>query len=229
MENTITITNKLIDQVKGHSILKNEWLRSRQDSISLFDMKLWLSQEYLVSIAFVNWFLIAATKTNDQSAKIILVQNIWEELGEGDLNNTHVRILDDFLNELGLTFDLRTQLEETKAYLYRMEEIVNYSFFHALGALGPANEYLLKLEYFEMSRIYDILKRNIYESKNVILPEPKFFQVNLDADEGHSKRLFDLIEKMAVDHEKRKFVEEGNQWALDAREIFYKGLLTISN
>lgn len=99
-----------------------------------------------------------------------------------------------------------------------MESIIAKGFFYGLGALGPANEYLLKLEYSQIALAYKKLKTEM------TLPEGKFFQVNLEADEGHSQRMFELIEETAITDESKNQVIEGNLLALVAREDFYKGL-----
>ncbi len=212
----------LQDMVLSHPVLKVEWLNKKSTHLDFEDLILWLSQEYYVSIGFVNWFLIVAAQTNDQRAKIILVQNIWEELGEGKIEDTHVNILTDFLFKLGFDLTKNQILAETQQYLTQMQKIISRDFFYGLGALGPANEYLLKLEYSKIANSYQKLK----EEKK--LPEGKFFQVNLDADEGHSKRIFELIEQTAKTENQRDSVIQGNQLALDARMKFYEGLNRIS-
>lgn len=58
----------------------------------------------------------------------------------------------------------------------------------------------------------------------ITLPEGKFFQVNLEADESHSEKMFRLIESVATDPEKMQRVREGSKLALDARLVFYEGL-----
>ncbi|MGV3666986.1 MAG: iron-containing redox enzyme family protein [Leptospira bouyouniensis] len=204
--------------VEKHPVLQSTWLKQRNLSMSFEDLLLWLSQEYFVSIGFVDWFLLVAAKTEDQKAKIVLVENIWEELGEGKIAETHVSILTDFLNQLNFDFLSHKMLPETKTYLEKMKSVIDLGFFYGLGALGPANEYLLKLEYSQISDAYQKLKLKLG------LPEGKFFQVNLDADEGHSKRMFDLIAETAITDESKKQVIEGNLLALDARLDFYLGL-----
>ncbi len=84
--------------------------------------------------------------------------------------------------------------------------------------MGPANEYLLKLEYSKLSKAYSSLR------ETYLLPEGKFFQVNLNADEGHSHRLFQLIETVASDNEKKHKVEKATLDAIEARIGFYDGL-----
>ncbi|BDA78788.1 hypothetical protein LPTSP3_g17180 [Leptospira kobayashii] len=213
---------KLKSDVQNHPVLKNPWLLGRKKEINFEDLILWLSQEYFVSIGFVDWFLLVAAKTRNQKAKIVLVENIWEELGEGKLEDTHVSILETFLTKLGFDLQTNTILSETKEYLSDMSAIIQKGFFYGLGALGPANEYLLKLEYSLVSDAYQVLK----EKRN--LPEGKFFTVNLDADEGHSKRMFDLIGETALTEREKEEVEQGNLLALNAREKFYIGLERIS-
>ncbi|MCW7497258.1 iron-containing redox enzyme family protein [Leptospira levettii] len=205
-------------EVETHSVLQTKWLKERNLRMSFDDLILWLSQEYFVSIGFVDWFLLVAANTRDQKAKIVLVENIWEELGEGNISETHVSILTSFLEQLNFDFAKHQILPETKTYLDKMKSVIDLGFFYGLGALGPANEYLLKLEYSQIANAYHQLK------KEFNLPEGKFFQVNLDADEGHSKRLFDLIETVSITEESKKQVIEGNRLALDAREDFYLGL-----
>ncbi|MDZ4727228.1 MAG: iron-containing redox enzyme family protein [Leptospira sp.] len=212
----------LQSDVKEHSVLKHPWLKSREKAINLQDLIYWLSQEYFVSIGFVDWFLKVAAKTSNQYAKIVLVQNIWEELGEGDLGQTHVSILEQFLLKLGIDPKKNEIFPETASYLNDMEDIIENGFYYGLGALGPANEYLLKLEYSKISESYQRLR---LENN---LPEGKFFQVNLDADEGHSKRLFDLIASVATNAKEREEVSMGNKLALNAREQFYFGLERVS-
>ncbi|MDX1957634.1 MAG: iron-containing redox enzyme family protein [Leptospiraceae bacterium] len=205
-------------EVENHHVLKNPWLLAKHNKLTKDDLLLWLSQEYFVSVDFVNWFLLTAAKTNDIESKIILVENIWEELGEGKSEESHVSILVSFLKEIGFNFDKHKILDHTKQYLTKMKEVLDLGFFESLGALGPANEYLLKLEYGMMFESYNKL------SEELSLPNAKFFKVNLNADEGHSAKLFQLIEDKADSPEKKEKVILGNKLALDARMIFYKGL-----
>ncbi len=205
--------------VECHPVLQNKWLQTKKENLELDDLKTWLSQEYFVSVDFVNWFLIAASQSNDLEAKIILVQNIWEELGEGNPRESHVEILKSFLKSIHYDFQKIICFPETEQYLNQMRKIIYMGFWESLGALGPANEYLLKLEYGAMANAYQILKDKLN------LPEPKFFQVNLNADESHAAKLFDLIKKKADTPSKKKAVIQGNQLALNARLLFYEGLL----
>lgn len=214
----MNVIETLKKDVETHPVLKSQWLLERNIAMSFDDLILWLSQEYFVSIGFVDWFLQVAAKTRDQNAKIVLVENIWGELGEGKIADTHVSILIDFLKKLKFDFSKHTILAETKTYLDKMETIIGKGFFYGLGALGPANEYLLKLEYSQISNAYQKLK------SEMSLPEGKFFQVNLDADEGHSQRMFELIAETATSEESKNQVLTGNLLALVAREDFYKGL-----
>ncbi|MGJ4788151.1 iron-containing redox enzyme family protein [Leptospira koniambonensis] len=219
-----TFREELIDQVKYHSVLTaNLWLEEKEERMEHSDLLLWLKQEYFVSVEFVNWFLNTAALTNFVPSKIVLVENIWEELGEGKEEDSHVSILRKFLSEMGETVTKEDMLPETGGYLALMKRITTTDFYSALGALGPANEYLLKLEYSRMYKSYSDLK------SRMALPEGKFFQVNLEADESHSEKLFRLIEAVAVDPEKMQKVREGSKLALDARLVFYEGLRKVTS
>ncbi len=214
----MSLTKDLKQEVENHPVLKSKWLVDKKEYLSKEDLCLWLSQEYFVSVDFVNWFLWTASLTNNVDAKILLVHNIWEELGEGNANKSHVRVLTHFLKEIGIVESQLKILSHTKKYLSDMKELTNSNFYSALGALGPANEYLLKLEYGQMYESYQKL------SKKENLPNAFFFEVNLEADESHSDQLFKLIESTCDTSDKMKQVKDGNRKALDARSLFYKGL-----
>ncbi|EMO54140.1 iron-containing redox enzyme family protein [Leptospira noguchii] len=211
--------NILEELVRNHPVLTtNRWLEKKESRMEKEDLLLWLRQEYFVSVDFVNWFLNTAAICDSVEAKIVLVSNIWEELGEGNVEDSHVFILKKFLSDMGEVVHEKHILPETIFYLDLMQKITTSDFYSALGALGPANEYLLKLEYSRMFKSYLDLRERI------VLPEGKFFQVNLNADESHSEKLFRLIEAVADTEEKRNKVMEGNRLALDARLVFYEGL-----
>ncbi|EMO39296.1 iron-containing redox enzyme family protein [Leptospira noguchii] len=211
--------NVLEELVRNHPVLTtNRWLEKKESRMEKEDLLLWLRQEYFVSVDFVNWFLNTAAICDSVEAKIVLVSNIWEELGEGNVEDSHVFILKKFLSDMGEVVHEKYILPETISYLDLMQKITTSDFYSALGALGPANEYLLKLEYSRMFKSYLDLR------KRIVLPEGKFFQVNLNADESHSEKLFRLIEAVADTEEKRNKVMEGNRLALDARLVFYEGL-----
>ncbi|EMM99286.1 hypothetical protein LEP1GSC021_1287 [Leptospira noguchii str. 1993005606] len=211
--------NVLEELVRNHPVLTtNRWLEKKESRMEKEDLLLWLRQEYFVSVDFVNWFLNTAAICDSVEAKIVLVSNIWEELGEGNVEDSHVFILKKFLSDMGEVVHEKHILPETISYLDLMQKITTSDFYSALGALGPANEYLLKLEYSRMFKSYLDLRERI------VLPEGKFFQVNLNADESHSEKLFRLIEAVADTEEKRNKVMEGNRLALDARLMFYEGL-----
>jgi pyrroloquinoline-quinone synthase len=212
------LTKLLKEEVDSHPVLNNKWLVNKIDNLTLKDLKLWLSQEYFVSIDFVTWFLKASSITNDFTIRVVLVENVWEELGEGRFENSHVEILKNFMKDINFNFEDLFCFPKTLEYLKLMEKIVEKNIYMALGALGPANEYLLKKEYGKMYQSYQALK--IKEN----LPYGKFFEVNLNADEGHSKKIFELIEKVCNTEEKIKWAIEGNRQALSARNIFYEGL-----
>lgn len=219
----MSLTQELKFEVENHPVLKADWLLDKKKHLSKEDLCLWLSQEYFVSVEFVNWFLWTASLTSNIEAKILLVHNIWEELGEGNANASHVMILTKFLNEIGIKESDLTILGLTGKYLQDMKELTNSNFYAALGALGPANEYLLKLEYGQMYESYQKLR---IEEK---LPDALFFEVNLEADESHSAQLFRLIENVCDTPEKIAQVKEGNKKALDSRLLFYEGLNKVSS
>ncbi|HRG46542.1 MAG TPA: iron-containing redox enzyme family protein [Leptospiraceae bacterium] len=214
----MSLTKELKLEVENHPVLKTKWLVDRKKHLSKEDLCLWLSQEYFVSVDFVNWFLWTASLTNNIKAKILLVHNIWEELGEGEASKSHVMVLTKFLNEIGIPESDLKILSHTQKYLEDMKQLTNSNIYSALGALGPANEYLLKLEYGQMYESYQKL------SEKEKLPKAFFFEVNLEADESHSAELFKLIEAICDTPQKIEHVKEGNRKALDARLQFYEGL-----
>ena len=217
----MNLTEHLKSIVAGHDVLQSKWLLERQAVMHIVDLKHWLTQEFHVSVAFVKWFLWTSALTDDIPARIVLVENIWEELGEGKPQDSHVEILRKFLSDLGVADNAIPLFSATAEYLHLMREITSSDFYEAIGALGPANEYLLKLEY---SLMYDSYKKL---AQTMDLPQARFFEINLEADESHSAKMFRLIEKVAIDSEKQEKVINGTIRALNARKLFYRGLEQI--
>ncbi len=89
-----TFRKTLEESVRNHPVLTfNLWLVKKEHKMEREDLLLWLRQEYFVSVDFVNWILNTASICDSVEAKIVLVSNIWEELGEGNVENSHVFIL----------------------------------------------------------------------------------------------------------------------------------------
>lgn len=214
------LVKKLKSDVNNHFVLQNKWLIEKSQNITKEDLTKWLCQEYFVSVEFVNWFLLAAASSPSQYSKLVLVKNVWEELGEGKLENSHVKILETFLYKLGVNLQNNKPNRLTTSYLETMKSIIIQDYYEALGALGPANEYLLRKEYGMVYEAYKTLQ------KKGEFPTAKFFEINLEADNVHSQVLFDLIEDVCDSEEKENKVISGNQKALDARLLFYEGLIT---
>lgn len=79
---TSTFRKTLEESVRNHPVLTfNFWLEKKEHKMEREDLLLWLRQEYFVSVDFVNWFLNTASICDSVEAKIVLVSNIWEELG----------------------------------------------------------------------------------------------------------------------------------------------------
>lgn len=201
--------------VQTHDWTETEFIKKCDEkTLSLRDLRSFVSQEWHVSKEFPNWMrelLAKIPKKQDRLAKAYVSENIASELGL-DEGNSHFGLLQKAALELGL--ENPTVNPTTQEYLATMRNLCGGSFLMGLGALGPANEYLINIEY---SKIRRAVKGNFPFLK-------EFFRENLDADEVHSEKFFWIICENAKNPIARQTVINGMIDSLDARRQFYEGL-----
>jgi pyrroloquinoline-quinone synthase len=206
-----------IDKILMHPFIeriKDGWLNKAQ--LQYFAM------QYGVYCRYFPRFLAASSaNVPDDPTRMALIENLWEEHGEGVLSKSHRILYANFANALGVTNEA---LEQTKALPTTeicVENLMSLCkdkhFLVSLGALGPGTEFFTNSEY---SLIESGLKTYDFLSESDI----EFWTVHISLDEHHYSDMVDAIRKWAETEEQRDMIREGAHKALALEYIFWEGL-----
>lgn len=203
--------------VENHPVLHHPFLRLAESDRATPEAAIaWGLQDRHVSRAFPLQLAELVTLFPEPEQRMPLVENLWEEHGEGDPSLAHVKLLDALLLSVGVAPDalLVPPLAGTTAFLDVPARCPS-----ALGKLGAfcyGNEYLALLEFPVLERCF----RGLFPG-----PDLRYFVSNEEADEGHTKLIEDLIADECRTPDDVDDVLAGAVASLDARCAFYDSLL----
>ncbi len=206
-----------IDKILHHPFLnriKDGWLNRDQ-------LKYFVGQYGIYCRFFPRFLSAAAANIPDDPTRMALVENLWEEHGEGILTKSHRILYNNFAEAIGFTID---ELESTPALATTeicvenlMDLCRDSHFLVGLGALGPGTEYFTNDEYriiAEGMKTYEFLSESDIE----------FWTVHISLDEHHYSDMIDAIKKWVTDEKSEERIRKGALKALALEYIFWEGL-----
>lgn len=204
---------KLVD---NHRVLSHPFLQLvDSDRVTRADAIAWGLQDRHVSRAFPLELATLITLFPEPEQRLPLVENLWEEHGEGDPAKCHVKLLDALLVSVGVP-EAELGVAATAGTQEFLDTPARLGTLGRLGAFCYGNEYLALLEF---PRLDDCFRR--------LFPDPdlRYFASNAEADEGHTELIEDLIGSECHSEADVAEVLAGAEAALDARCAFYDALL----
>jgi len=207
-----------IDAILNHPFIhriEDGWLNKRQ-------LEFFISQYYLYCFKFPAFLCACAANIPDDPTRMALIENIWEEHGEGDLRKSHRTLYLNFAQAVGLSesqIQQTPKLASTQICVENMLTLCKHEhFLTGLGALGPGTEYFTNQEYLKIAnglKKYDFLtEEDIY-----------FWTVHISLDEDHYADMMQPVERhletipYAMD-----YVRKGAIRALELEKFFWDGL-----
>jgi pyrroloquinoline-quinone synthase len=172
--------------------------------------------------------LLAAVAANvpDDETRFALVNNLWEEHGEGDLARSHrtlFRRLWQAVDPLAVG-ESTAILPSTQRYIDELMTLCKEQhFLTGLGAIGPGTEAFTAAEY---SLILDGLRRG----GEVRDEDLEFFAVHLTMDGDHYREALEAFEEWvdeADEADNRELVRSGALRAVQLEREFWTGLLDL--
>ena len=178
----------------------------------------WAVQDYFVSKRFPCMLGSLIAHIEDPIVRHPLVENLWEEHGEGATTKSHHALYCDLLRSIGLApvFDKRLANEATRAFIDTQESLARQDVFLGLGAFCYANEFITIEEFGPLEEAVG------HEFPTADL---SFFKANREVDPHHARQTEDVIEALLTSPEDLQWVEKGAGIALEARVRFYDALL----
>lgn len=206
-----------IDRIIQHPFIK----RIESGRLNKEQFQFFVEQYGIYCNYFPRFLAAAAANIPNEKTRYPIIENLWEEHGEGIFSRSH-RVL---FNNFALAFDLDVMdLEKSKALpstnkcvqeLFQL--CLNGHFLESLGALGPGTEYFTSEEYGAIEaglKLYDTLSEKDIE----------FWTVHISLDEDHYSDMEKILIPYITNEESKAMISKGAHTAIYLENIFWDGL-----
>jgi len=206
-----------IDKIIKHPFIQrieDAWLNKEQ-------LQYFVEQYYIYCTYFPRFLAAAAANIPDDQTRLPIIENLWEEHGEGKLEMSHRILYERFAASLFLSKEDLQNVKPLPTTQICCENLINLChdghFLESLGALGPGTEFFTNEEYAKIERglkKYDFLTADdIY-----------FWTVHISLDEDHYSEMLEAIEPWANNLENKYLIKSGAKKAIDLEILFWDGL-----
>jgi len=206
-----------IDQILHHPFIKrveDGWLNKQQ--LQFF------AEQYSVYCRYFPRFLAAAAANiQDDKTRMPIIENLWEEHGEGKLSKSHRILFNKFAAALGVSEEALDRVEPLPTTRICCDNLLNLCqdkpFQQSLGALGPGTEFFTNEEYSIIAKglkTYDFLTDDDIE----------FWTVHISLDEHHYSDMLQSLAPWTNSVENRYLIKAGAKQAIDLELLFWEGL-----
>jgi pyrroloquinoline quinone (PQQ) biosynthesis protein C len=162
------------------------------------------------------------SQTDDDVARAILVENLWEEHGSGDLRRSHRVLYERFFTSLRTHVMTGSELPSTPldSTLYASDALMQVAasgFVRGLGALAVGVEADTPAQF------------GVVQSYFAALPfgtelDIEFFTLHIASDDQHADAMMDVLARYVVDDGSYAEALDGSRSAVNADFRFWEGL-----
>ncbi len=200
--------------------------RCRSGQLTLAQVRVLGAQMYKFCHQFPSFLALALASCPQDDARIVIGENLWEELGEGDPLRAHAALFRQFTRALGLDdaqLSAVPTLPETAALIDTYMNLSDrYGVLGILGALCYASEGIVAALY---SHIQGALQQAAPFDRDALM----FFEVHIHVDDGHADKLESILLPMLNAPQDELLVEQAIRTAMDARCAFFDGVLRAAD
>lgn len=158
---------------------------------------------------------------SDESVQLIILENLYEEMGEGNPTRAHPALFRHFTRELGIddtTLETLPASHETQALIETYLNLPHqYGYLAALGAVCFASEGIVNVLYGQLQK--GIAGAGSFAPESLI-----FFDLHIDLDGDHAAKLEAVVEPRITTAEEAKRVQRAIGAAMNARVRFFDGI-----
>lgn len=98
------------DMLQKHEVFNHPIFDYLMHDASLEELKKFAYSESIMNLEFFDYLALAVIGVSDQ-AKVEIMSNLWDETGQGRVEKFHTVLFQNFLNDLGITYDRKQILE----------------------------------------------------------------------------------------------------------------------
>jgi len=217
LKNALAQVERASEVVLAHAAIR----KLSTGDLSVEELQIVFSEYRPYCDVFPRLLSAVAANTPDDTIRFTLIDNLWDEYGNGDIAKSHRALYDRFLASLGVPPDAVVQSAyATKRYVTKCLNFCKDShYLCGLGFLGPGTESFTNSEY---STIYNGLRKlNDRSSGNLDL---EFWEVHIDVDEDHAAECIEAISASCCTDKDVERVMEGAMFAIEAEREFWDGI-----
>lgn len=208
---------------QAHPLWRHPFVeRCRVGQLTLPQVRVLGAQMYKFCHQFPSFLAMALAACPQDDALIVIGENLWEELGEGDPQRAHAALFRRFTRALGIDDAqlLATPAQpETAALIHTYRTLSErFGVLGILGALCYASEGIVGV-------LYSHIQAGLLQAASFDREALMFFEVHIHVDDGHADKLESVLLPMLRTPQDEKLVEEAIGVALDARCRFFDGVL----
>jgi pyrroloquinoline-quinone synthase len=212
---------------KAHAMWTHPFLAKCQaGQLTLSDVRALASQMYRFTREFSPLLARILAACPDEDVRVVIGENLFEELGEGDATKTHVELFRKFTRGLGLD-DATLEAIPAEMETRRLVEVYHslterYGYLPALAAVCFASEGIV-------STLYARLQNGIENAVTLTPDDLIFFDLHIKTDTGHAAALFEVLEPRLENGAELVGAVAAVLEAMDARRAFFDGVVRLSD
>lgn len=206
-----------IDKIIKHPFIQridDAWLNKEQ-------LKYFIEQYYIYCTYFPRFLAAAAANIPDDKTRMPIVENLWEEHGEGKIELSHRILYEKFALSVGLNKAHLSKVKPLPTTQICCENLINLChdghFLESLGALGPGTEFFTNEE-------YSIVQRGLRKYDFLTEEDIFFWTAHISLDEDHYSEMLEAIRPWAITLENKFLIKSGAKKAIDLEILFWDGL-----
>ncbi len=212
----------LVSELEQHPVNCNVFFQAFKDQyVRREQLELFLKQYRYFCKHFVKLLegLLYKTPVDQVEMRIELVKTLHSELGSGQIERAHIRLLDRFARALGVTeteLDRTRPIPEVETYMQVLHRLfIESDYLVALGAELAVE----KTAAAEFKYLYPGLKKyKLFHEEDL-----EFFMLHLKEEECHGNWLMDAVQSTARRPGDQAKVAAGARETADAWHAFWLG------
>lgn len=197
-------------------------MRCRAAELTLPEVQVLAVQMYKFSKEFNRILGSVLAQCPDEAAQLVILENLTDEMGEGDPEKMHPALFRRFTRAIGISDATLAEIPAAPETQYMIDTYLGlaqeYGYLNALGAVCFASEGIV-------NSLYTQIYHGICGCGPVAPEDLIFFELHIDVDEGHAANLVKLIQPRLVSAEQVAQMEQSITAAMDARVKFFDGIL----
>lgn len=209
-----------------HPLWKHPFLEQcRSGELTLAEVRVLAVQMYKFSQAFNRILAGIMSCCPDENAQMVIMENLLDEMGQGDLTHAHPELFRRFTRSLGIddgTLQMTPPEPETQAMIDTYLALPHkYGYLAAVGAVCFASEGIV-------NSLYTQIRQGIVGVSPFSSEALSFFEVHIDLDDDHAAHLEALIEPRLKTVEDSLYLNRAIKKAMDSRLKFFNGIQRAS-